>query len=339
MSKAVFLCVGTGGHVLPVINLIELMSNKGIDNTKFLVVTDKRGFEYFKNKDYQIITYPFVSSKTGIKGYFLKILKLLISIFYLHKILRKHKPDFLFTTGSYVSPVAAIVSKLLNVDLYIQEQNIYAGLGNKISAPFSKVVFTSFPNTLNIKINKIQFTGPVLNLNITDNTKFKMDKQLTVGFQGGSQGAKEVNEIAYKFIKDKKYKDINVIHIVGKKNKIINFDRDNYSAFSFIEDMQSYYNKINLQVSRSGGGILEAAYLNIKQFLVPYKYGTTSSHQRLNAEYLEGLNAAKIINNYEEFVHELDNEIENINNLNKKSFNIISGNEIISKILINELNK
>ena len=41
MSKAVFLCVGTGGHVLPVINLIESMSNKGIDNTKFLVVTDK----------------------------------------------------------------------------------------------------------------------------------------------------------------------------------------------------------------------------------------------------------------------------------------------------------
>ena len=36
---AVFLCVGTG-HVLPVINLIESMSNKGIDNTKF-VVTDK----------------------------------------------------------------------------------------------------------------------------------------------------------------------------------------------------------------------------------------------------------------------------------------------------------
>ena len=55
--------------------------------------------------------------------------------------------------------------------------------------------------------------------------------------------------------------------------------------------MQSYYNKINLQASRSGGGVLEVAYLNIKQFLVPYKYGTTSSHQRLNAEYLEGINA------------------------------------------------
>ena len=69
---------------------------------------------------------------------------------------------------------------------------------------------------------------------------------MTAGFQGGSQGAKEVNEIAYKFIKDRKHKDINVIHIVGK-NKIINFDRENYSAFSFIEEVQSYYNKINFR--------------------------------------------------------------------------------------------
>jgi len=35
------------------------------------------------------------------------------------------------------------------------------------------------------------------------------------------------------------------------------------------------------------GGSLEAAYLNIYQLLVPFKHGTTSVHQQLNAEYLE----------------------------------------------------
>ena len=69
--------------------------------------------------------------------------------------------------------------------------------------------------------------------------------------------------------------------------------------------MNSYYSKINLQISRSGGGALEAAYLGIPQILIPFKHGTTSSHQILNAEYLENLGVAKIVNSYNEFERNL----------------------------------
>ena len=87
----------------------------------------------------------------------------------LYKSLKKHKPQFLFTTGAYIAPVSAIVSKLLKVNFYIQEQNIYSGLGNKLSAPFAKIVYTSFPDTKNIQKNKIQYCGPVLNLELNNN--------------------------------------------------------------------------------------------------------------------------------------------------------------------------
>ena len=43
MSKGVFLCVGTGGHVLPAYNVIKSMLNQGLDKKNILVVTDERG--------------------------------------------------------------------------------------------------------------------------------------------------------------------------------------------------------------------------------------------------------------------------------------------------------
>jgi UDP-N-acetylglucosamine:LPS N-acetylglucosamine transferase len=49
MSKGVFFCVGTGGHVLPVLNIIKTISKKGINESDILVITDIRGEQYFSN--------------------------------------------------------------------------------------------------------------------------------------------------------------------------------------------------------------------------------------------------------------------------------------------------
>ena len=51
--------------------------------------------------------------------------------------------------------------------------------------------------------------------------------------------------------------------------------------------MDDFYKNIDILVGRAGGGSLEAAYLGIPQIVIPYKHGTTSSHQELNARYLE----------------------------------------------------
>ncbi len=337
MNKAVFLCVGTGGHVLPAHNVIKSMLNQGIDKKNILIITDERGFEYFKEKNLETIVYPFVSSRKGIVGYVLNLSKIIKSIVYLYKNLKKHKPQFLFTTGAYIAPVSAIVSKLLNVNFYIQEQNIYSGLGNKLSAPFAKTVYTSFPDTKNILKNKIQYCGPVLNLDF-NNIEINKTFNLTIGFQGGSQGSKEINDLVYKFCEDERYLDIDIIHIVGKNNEIINIARKNYIAHNYIDDMQSYYNSIHLQVSRAGGGILEAAYLNIYQLLIPFKHGTTSIHQQLNAEYLEKINAARIIKNYEDFTNQIDYFLKIYTEKTNK-IKIKAGNLTISENLVDELNK
>ncbi len=335
MSKAVFFCVGTGGHVLPVINIIKTISNKGINKSDMLVITDKRGEQYFSDGSVEIITYPFVSSTKGIFGYFLKMFKIVLSVFVIFKKLRNLNISFIFTTGAYIAPVAAVLSMMLRTKFYIQEQNVFAGLGNKISAVFADIVFTSFPNTKNISQKKINFSGPVLNLDVKK-IKKNANSNLTVGFQGGSQGSKEINDLAIKFANDPTYEKIEIVHIVGKSHNVPKIDRANYVSYGFIDNMENYYSSIDIQVSRAGGGILEAAFLNIPQLLVPYKHGTTSQHQILNAQFLENNGAAKIITSYEELKTILNSYLDD--ELYKLEFNIKAGNDHIGKVLTNEIN-
>ena len=335
MSKAVFFCVGTGGHVLPVINIIKTISKKGINKSDILVITDKRGDHYFRDGSVEILTYPFVSSTKGIFGYFLKMFKILFSVFVIFRRLRNLDISFIFTTGAYIAPVAATLSIMLRTKFYIQEQNIFAGLGNKVSAFCADSVFTSFPDTENISQKKINFLGPVLNLDV-EKIRKNMNSNLTIGFQGGSQGSKEINDLAIKFANDPTYEKIEIVHIVGNSHTAPIIDRANYVSYGFVDNMDNYYSSIDIQVSRAGGGTLEAAFLNIPQLLLPYKHGTTSQHQVLNAEFLEDNGAAKIITSYEELKTMVNSYLDD--DLSKLEFNIKAGNDHIAKVLTNEIN-
>ena len=50
-KKICFFCVGTGGHVLPVKNLVIKLIDLGVKPDDIIVVTDDRGKQYLKNLD------------------------------------------------------------------------------------------------------------------------------------------------------------------------------------------------------------------------------------------------------------------------------------------------
>ena len=132
------------------------------------------------------------------------------------------------------------------------------------------------------------------------------------------------------------------MHITGKDKLDNNLNFNNYSQFDFIENMSEYYEKINLQISRSGGGALEAAYLGIPQVLIPFKHGTTSSHQHLNAQYLDNLGAAIIVNSYNEFENILLNVIKDYEGKKREMFNNVNiqiGNNEITRYLKEAFNE
>ena len=111
--------------------------------TKSNVICDNRGRQYLDNLDVSIHTPEIFVSKKGLVGYLFNIFTISRSIREVTKILKDQNISVVLTTGAYIAPVAAIVSKILKAKFFIQEQNIYAGLGNKISAIFAKTIFTS----------------------------------------------------------------------------------------------------------------------------------------------------------------------------------------------------
>jgi UDP-N-acetylglucosamine--N-acetylmuramyl-(pentapeptide) pyrophosphoryl-undecaprenol N-acetylglucosamine transferase len=336
-KKICFFCVGTGGHVLPVKNLLLELENLGVSPNDMYVISDSRGVQYLENLNTNIyITNAYVS-KYGILGYIFNFPKIIKSIYEIKRFLKNQNINVVLTTGAYIAPVAAVISLLLNAKFFIQEQNVYAGLGNKISATFANSVFTSFEETENISKKKLIYTGPIVNTTLTRKDISLLENQ-TIGFIGGSQGSNQINNYVYKFMETEHHLNFNIVHVTGKNNDKLEIKSKNYRSIDFIEEMDDFYKEINILVGRAGGGSLEAAYLGIPQILIPYKHGTTSSHQVLNAKYLEERGFGFTVSSFEEMITNIKNISENIKNKKINLENIPIGNLTISEELYEQIN-
>ena len=280
-------------------------------------------------------------------GYMLNIQKIIKSIRLIKKKIDLKNCGILFTTGSYIAPLAGYLSWRHKIKFFIQEQNIYAGLGNKIASYFKSDKFTSYPNTININQTNLDNTGPIVDKKIQNNTTIQNNKpinnkEIIIGVQGGSQGSEEINSLIYKYLSNNTLKNIKIIHIVGPNNFDNSKKFENYKQIEFIKDMTDFYSSIDLQVSRAGGGVLEAVLINIPLLLIPYKHGTTSTHQSMNAEYLVKSKFAKLCANYES----LEYEFKKLEQFDKSLFeefsknNVIKiGNDFIVNKIIDEIDK
>ena len=338
-NKIMFFCVGTGGHVLPVKNIIDDLLNSGISKNQIEIVTDNRGSKFLQEVDVKCYTTDVFRSDIGKLGYLINLTKIFKTISNINKNMDFKNTKIIFTTGSYIAPIAAYLSWRKKIKLFVQEQNIYTGLGNKIASYFKSTVFASYPDTKNVNQKNVEFVGPVIDKNIKKSIK-DIDENIVIGVQGGSQGSNEINNFIYKYLENHKLIKVKILHIVGPSNIDKSKNFNNYEQLEYVDNMNDFYQQIDVQISRAGGGILEALYLNIPLILIPYKLGTTSSHQQMNAKFLVDNEYAIICNNYTDVEKEIlliDNE--NTDWLDKYKVNntIESGNISISKKIIQEI--
>ena len=338
-NKIMFFCVGTGGHVLPVKNIIDELLNSGISKNQIEIVTDNRGSKFLQEVDVKCYTTDVFRSDIGKLGYLINLTKIFKTISNINKNMDFKNTKIIFTTGSYIAPIAAYLSWRKKIKLFVQEQNIYTGLGNKIASYFKSTVFASYPDTKNVNQKNVEFVGPIIDKKIKKSIK-DINDNIVIGVQGGSQGSNEINNFVYKYLENHKLIKVKILHIVGPSNIDKSKNFDNYEQLEYVNNMNDFYQQIDIQISRAGGGILEALYLNIPLILIPYKLGTTSSHQQLNAKFLVDNEYAIICNNYTDVEKEiLLIENENTDWLDKYKVNntIESGNISISKKIIQEI--
>ena len=345
-NKIGIFSVGTGGHVLPGSRVLDELDNCGFDLNNVVIVTGKRNEKrFYKKHKIEILELDLVRTKLNVYHYFRKIFSIFRSLFELKRIINDKKISIIFATGSYISPLVALLGFRYKIPTYLQEQNIYAGLGNYIGSYFAKKVFTSFPDTKNLLKKKIDYVGPVLSKSIEEKNN-NSEQHFTIGVQGGSQGSEQINKLIHDSFNDWNGTKIKLVHISGKLNvKPINNENVLYSQYEFIDNISDYYDGLDIQITRGGGGLLEGASLGIMQLILPYTYGTTSSHQNKNAMYLVQNKAGILINDDSDNLisiirkYILDSRELNLYKKNSVSSVKLGARECITRELINEYKK
>ncbi|MBO7333443.1 MAG: undecaprenyldiphospho-muramoylpentapeptide beta-N-acetylglucosaminyltransferase [Lachnospiraceae bacterium] len=298
MSKKIVLTGGgTAGHVTPNLALIPELKKAGYDIT---YIGSYNGIEKRLIADFNI---PYFGVSTGkLRRYldpknFSDPFRILKGYMESKKILRKVRPDIIFSKGGFVSvPVVRAASKL-KIPCIIHESDITPGLANKLCIPVATKVCCNFPETMQyIPESKSVLTGTPIRTELTEGSRSKAmqlcgfsDDKPVVLIIGGSQGAGSINKIV-RSVLPKMLEVYHVIHICGKdKMDNLLLNQPGYKQFEFLkEDLKDVFALSDIVVSRAGANsICELLALRKPNLLIPLPATTSRGDQLLNAASFE----------------------------------------------------
>ena len=329
-KKIIFSAGGTGGHVLPAINLIKHFETKGYE---VILVTDSRGKNFVNNYS-KIKTYYLNTDTPTNKNFFKKLLSIFVIFYSIIKsaiIMKKEKPDLIFGLGGYVAFPICFVSKFFNVPLAIYENNMILGRTNKILSFFSKRIFVE--KKIKIKFpekyfKKTREVGPIIDKKIINRTYSEQrndNKKFSILILGGSQGAEIFGKIippTIKLIKENGH-EIEIIQqcLPNQKNSLINFYNNNgikNNIFEFHSNILNLILKADLAITRCGASTTAELAYSLTPFIAIPLPNSIDNHQYLNGKYYEEMGCCWFIKQEDLYVKNLSNLIvEIINNKNK----------------------
>ncbi len=344
MKKIVLTGGGTGGHVVPHLSLIDTLKK---DFEIHYIGTN--GIEKEIMKDTPVVYHTISAVKLErdkkLKNLLLPF-KLLASISSCKKILKKIKPDIIFSKGGFVSLPVVIAGKSRKIKIISHESDLTIGIANKIIYKYSDVFCTSFEDTAK-GLKKAVVTGcpirkDIFNGSITRGkniTKFNNNKK-TLLFMGGSTGAKAINDCVIDSL-DLLLKDYNIINIVGK-NKGNDIKKPGYLQLEYVKNIEDIFAVTDFIISRAGANaIFEFVALKKPTLLIPLPKGASRGDQVENANnfkqkglvnvlFQENLNSTTLVSEIKKLEKDKDTLIKNMTNFKYKN-----GSENILKEIYN----
>ncbi len=309
MKNIVLTGGGTAGHVMPNIALLPALKGH-FDNIFYLGEQD--GIEQRIAAEYSIPYFPTPAVKL-VRGKILPNIKipyvLLDGITKAKAVLKKLKPDAVFSKGGYCSLPAVFAAKMLKIPVVCHESDYSIGLANRVSLPFASGFVTSFAETsskgkhLGIPVRQRIFEGKahkILSL-------FRVSRPIIL-FMGGSLGAKAINDCLEKALSA--LGDYNILHIRGDSAANI---RDNYRAVNFVENIEDYFAASELVVCRAGANTLaELTALGKRVLAIPLPKGASRGDQVENAAYYKKTGQIEVLSQDKLTPYNLFSSIANI---------------------------
>tara|TARA_B100000674_G_scaffold496343_1_gene526283 strand:+ start:3099 stop:4202 length:1104 start_codon:yes stop_codon:yes gene_type:complete len=309
--KIIISCGGTGGHIFPGLEIAKSLKKINSDvDILFVGARNKMEMNKVPKVGFNIIGLWIQGwYRNSISKNILFPIKLIISLIHSFFIIIQFRPNAVIGTGGFASGPLLLVATFLRYKTYIQEQNCFAGLTNKMLSNRVDKIFVAYDDmSAFFPINKtINFGNPVRSSLVTklsiafiekSRTYFNLsNKKFTVLIIGGSLGAEPINKAINYHLKNLLDEDCQIIWQTGsrdfKNHKELN--SKHCSVYEFIDRMDLAYASADLVISRAGAiAIAEISMLSKASILIPSPY-VAENHQTINAMYLKENNACELI--------------------------------------------
>lgn len=298
MKKIVLTGGGTAGHVTPNIALLPKLKEAGYE---IYYIGSYEGIERKLIESYEIPYYGISSGK--LRRYFdwknfsdpFKVLK---GYGQAISILKKLKPDVVFSKGGFVSVPVVMAAKHCKIPAIIHESDMTPGLANKLAIPSATKVCCNFPETLQyLPEGKAVLTGSPIRSELLKGDKVHAlnfignftAKKPTLMVIGGSIGSVVINDTVRKALPEL-LKEYQVVHLCGKGNLAPELDgTQGYVQYEYIkEELNDLFALADIVISRAGANaICELLALHKPNILIPLSAATSRGDQILNARSFE----------------------------------------------------
>ncbi|MGD6887632.1 undecaprenyldiphospho-muramoylpentapeptide beta-N-acetylglucosaminyltransferase [Staphylococcus shinii] len=324
MTKIAFTGGGTVGHVSVNLSLIPTALE---EDYEAFYIGSKKGIER-EMIESQLPSIKYHSISSGKLRRYISwdnikdVFKVLKGILDARRVLKKEKPDLLFSKGGFVSVPVVIAAKSLKIPTIIHESDLTPGLANKISLKFAKKIYTTFEDTLQyLPKDKADFVGATVREDLKTGdkkrgyqlTEFNDNKKVLL-VMGGSLGSKKLNSIIRENL-EALQASYQIIHLTGKG--LIDEQYSNqkdYIQFDFVkDDLTDLLAITDTVISRAGSNaIYEFLALRIPMLLIPLGLEQSRGDQIDNAENFEAKGFGKTIPENDLTEQKLIDQLNNI---------------------------
>jgi UDP-N-acetylglucosamine--N-acetylmuramyl-(pentapeptide) pyrophosphoryl-undecaprenol N-acetylglucosamine transferase len=289
---------GTGGHIYPAIAIANELKLRFPD-AEFLFVgaKDKMEMQKVPQAGYAIkgLWIAGLQRKITLQNIMFPF-KLIDSLWVSRKIIKQFKPDVVIGTGGFASGALLKMASMMGVPTVIQEQNSFPGITNKLLSekanticvayenlerffPEEKMVLTGNPVRQDLIDIRNKRTEAIQYFNLNTNKK-------TLLVLGGSLGARRINQLIEKELKNILAQNIQIIWQCGKLyfEDYKKYNSENVQVVAFIEKMDFVYAAADIIISRAGASSVSELCIVGKPVIFIPSPNVAEDHQTKNAK-------------------------------------------------------
>ena len=305
MKKIILTGGGTAGHVTP--NLALIPSLKALDY-EIHYIGSYQGIEKRLIENAGI---PYDGISSGKLRRYLDIknfsdpFRVLKGYGQALRLIRRYKPDVVFSKGGFVSVPVVLAARHYKVPAIIHESDMTPGLANKICIPSAAKVCCNFPETLKyLPADKAVLTGSPIRAELLAGDRLaglsyshlSADRPVILVI-GGSLGSVTVNGVIRRILPCL-LEQFQVIHICGKGNLDESLiGTAGYVQYEYVDaPLKHLFAAADLVVSRAGANsICELLALHKPNLLIPLSAAASRGDQILNARSFAAQGFSKVL--------------------------------------------